>query len=76
MSQANEKLLQQEIKDLPFTDDLKSILAFNKFQTLEDIVKVEVYNWHKNIPGFNYHHQHEIVTYLMNNDLGHFLKED
>jgi hypothetical protein len=76
MSSKQEELLQQKIADLPFTENLKQILHFQKLATLQDVLNIETYNWHKKFPGFTYHHQHEIVSYLQQNDLTEFLKED
>jgi hypothetical protein len=68
------QLLQQKIKDLPFSSELTKILLENGLDTLEDLLQVKVFNWHK-YPGFNYHHQHEIVKYLEQNNLLGYLKE-
>jgi len=69
-------LLNQEIETIPFTDALKKILASGNIHTLKEILNIEVYNWQKKISGFNYHHQHEIVSWLQKQDLMEFLKED
>lgn len=76
MNLKHQELLLQSIEGLPFTRDLKNILHFQKLEALKDVLNIETYNWHKNFPGFTYHHQHEIVSYLQKNDLTEFLKED
>ena len=76
MNNNNEKLLHQTIQVLPFTVELKNVLLTNNIGKLEELLNNEVHTWHKNIPGFTYHHQHEIVSYLDKNDLINFLKED
>lgn len=76
MNPISEKLLQQKVEDLPFTQDLKNTLLFQKLEILQDVLNIEVYNWHKQMPGFTMHYQHEIVNYLQQNDLTEFLKED
>lgn len=69
-------LLNQEIETIPFSEELKNILASKNIHTLSDILNIEVYNWHKKLPGFNYHHQHEIVSWLSKNGLMEFLREE
>jgi hypothetical protein len=71
-----ESLLKQQIKDLPFSDELKNVCLNKKIDTLQNLLNIEVYNWHKNLEGFNYHYQHQIVAYLQKNNLMEFLKED
>lgn len=72
----NLELLKKSIVDLPFTEELKTVLKAHNFATLRDVVDMPVYDWHKKIKGFNFHHQHEIVSYLMNHDLSELLKEE
>ena len=76
MNPNHQELLSQEIKNLPFTEDLKNLLAANNLKTLQDILNIEIYNWHKQLPGFTMHYQHEIVSYLRQNDLTEYLKEE
>jgi hypothetical protein len=76
MNETHQELLRQQVKDLPFTGDLISLLQFNNLLTLGDVLNIEVYNWHKNLQGFNFHHQHEIVSYLQEAGLIEYLKED
>ena len=76
MNKKYQELLNQKITELPFSDDLKNLLQFNKLITLDDVLNIEVYNWHKKLPGFTHHYQHEIVSYLQKNDLAEYLKED
>lgn len=76
MNAKHQELLNQKVNDLPFSDDLKKLLQFNKLVTLQDVLNIEVYNWHKKLPGFTYHYQHEIVSYLQKNDLTEYLKEN
>lgn len=76
MNETHQELLRQQVMDLPFTDELKQLLQVNKLSALGDILAIEVYNWHKNLPGFNFHHQHEIVSYLQEAGLIEYLKED
>ena len=49
--------------------------AHNIF-TLQELVDMPVYDWHKKIVGFNYHHQYEVVAYLEDQDLADLIKED
>lgn len=76
MNETHQELLRQQVKDLPFTDELKQLLLGNNLLTLVDVLNIEVYNWHKNLQGFNFHHQHEIVSYLQEAGLIEYLKED
>jgi hypothetical protein len=69
-------LLKQKIEDLPFSPRLKTILAAQNLLTLQHLLQIEVYNWHKTIPGFTYHHQQEILNFLQENNLTDHLKED
>jgi hypothetical protein len=64
MNNKHQELLSAQVKDLPFSDDLKQLLQFNKLATLEDVLNIEVFNWHKKLPGFTMHHKHEIISYL------------
>ena len=73
---SKHEALSKKVADLPFSEDLKQILHFQKLETLQDLLDIETYNWHKNFPGFTYHHQHEIISYLQQNNLEEFLKED
>ena len=70
-----QEALKQEIKKLPLSQELKEILQKNGVESLEDLLHVEVFKWHK-YPGFNYHHQHEIINYLKRNNLLKYLKEE
>jgi len=72
----NEKPLLQKIEDLPLSEDLKNILRKNKIIDLEQLLNIKVFNWHKNFPEFTYHHQHEIVSYMQQNNLMEYLNED
>ncbi len=76
MNETHQELLRQQVKDLPFTDELKHLLQFNNLSTLGDVLNIEVYNWHKTLPGFTFHNQHEIVSYLQEAGLIEYLKED
>ncbi len=72
----SESILKQKIVSLPFTAELKKVLSTGGVENLEDLLQVEVYNWHNKYRGFNYHHQQEIVKYLEQNKLLRYLKED
>jgi hypothetical protein len=76
INRKQQELLNQKITDLPFSDDLKNLLHFNKLETLKDVLDIELHNWHKKFPGFTMHHQHEIVSYLQQNNLIEYLKEE
>jgi hypothetical protein len=69
-------LLNQQLDSIPFSIELKQVCTTNDIHTLEDLLELEVYNWHKKLKGFNYHHQYEVVSYLMENDLMKFVKEE
>jgi hypothetical protein len=69
-------LLDQQLKALPFSTELKSICAENNILILNDLLGIEVFNWHKKLKRFNYHHQHEVVSYLIKNDLMEFLIDE
>jgi hypothetical protein len=56
MNNKHQELLSAQVKDLAFSDDLKQLLQFNKLATLEDVLNIEVFNWHKKLPGFTMHH--------------------
>ena len=76
MATQKQLLLNQKIETLPFSTELKNICEENKIDILIDLMDIEVYFWQQKLKGFNYHHQHEIVSYLQQNDLLEFLKED
>jgi hypothetical protein len=71
-----KELLKKSIENLPFSEELKSILKLHNISTLGELLELPLYDWHKKIIGFNYHDQHEVVSYLMKNDLYDVLKED
>lgn len=75
MNAKQQELLNQQVNDLPFSSDLKKLLEFNNLTCLQDVLNIEVYNWHRKLPGFTHHYQHEIVSYLQKNDLIEYLKE-
>jgi hypothetical protein len=72
----NLELLSKRIVDLPFTEEFKTVLKANDISTLKELVDMPVYDWHKKIVGFNYHDQHEVVSFLEANDLADLLIED
>jgi hypothetical protein len=72
----NLELLRKGIADLPFTEEFKDVLKAHNISTLRELVNMPVYDWHKKIKGFNYHHQHEVVSYLDAHDLADLLIED
>ena len=68
-------LLKQRIAALPFSEDLIEVCTNNSVYTLENLLDIEIHNWHVLFIGFNYHHQHEIVSYLQTNNLEEFIIE-
>ena len=72
----NKKALSKKIEDLPFTEGLKTTLKAHHIHTVKDLLDMPVYDWHKKIKGFTYHFQHEIVSYLEDQDLADLLIED
>lgn len=75
MTVKQKKILHQQIEELPFTSELKYILNKASHKTLHDVLNVEVYKWHEYLP-FTYHHQHEIVSYVIEHKLLDYVKED
>jgi hypothetical protein len=69
-------LLNQLLESIPFSNELKQVCTANRIHTLQDLLDLDVYDWHKKLKHFNYHHQHEIVSYLIENDLMQFVKEE
>jgi hypothetical protein len=69
-------ILNQKLSSLPFSIELKTICAENNILTLYDLLEMEIHRWQEKAKGFNYHHQHEIVSFLSENNLLEFLKED
>ena len=76
MDNNNNNLLLEKIELLPLTAGLKNILLKNNIANLEQLLQIEVHQWHKDFSGFTYHHQHEIVSFIDANNLGDFLKEE
>jgi len=76
MPTKNKMLLNQQLEILPFSSELKMICSEHNIHKLNDLLDIEVYFWQQKLKGFNYHHQHEVVSYLQQNDLLEFLKED
>ena len=72
----DQEQLNKKIEDLPFTDGLKARLKAHDISTLQELVDMPVYDWHGKIKGFNYHDQHEVVSYLDSHDLMDHLIED
>ncbi|HEY5405908.1 MAG TPA: hypothetical protein VIJ92_02425 [Ginsengibacter sp.] len=71
----NNNLLLQKIELLPLTAGLKNILVENNISNLGQLLQVEVHKWHEDFTGFTYHHQHEIVSFLDENNMTGLLKE-
>jgi hypothetical protein len=76
MAPHQQILLDQQMETLPFSSELKGICAENHILILNDLLGIEVFNWHKKLKRFNYHHQHEVVSYLIKNDLMEFLIDE
>ena len=72
----SQEALKKKIEDLPFSEELKAILKNHGIYTLQELIDLPVYEWHRNIAGFNFHDQHEIVSYLNAHDLVRLIKED
>lgn len=68
--------LNKRIEDLPFSEGLKARLQADEIFTLQDLINMPVYEWHKQIEGFNYHDQHEVISYLIAQNLTDLLIED
>ena len=76
MNDTQQKLLNQKIIDLPLEESLKSVLINSNIFILRDLLDIDVANWRKAIFRFNFHNQHEIMDYLVKNNLTEFLKEE
>jgi hypothetical protein len=68
-------LIFNSIQDLPFSEVLKKVLQQSGIENLKQLTDMYVSDWHKNIPGFNYHHQFEILDYVDKNGLYSYIKE-
>jgi methionine salvage enolase-phosphatase E1 len=66
-------LLGQKIEDLPFSNELKSILSKQGHTCLQDVLNQSVKVW-MYYDGFDYHCLKEIVGYVWENRLVNYLK--
>lgn len=76
MNTSQQKLLQQKIQSLPLSPELLKIFGFENMEILQDVLDIEIYNWSDRFPGFTQHHRQDFITWLEENDLTEFLKED
>ena len=76
MNSIQQKLLKQKLQSLPLSRELLQIFAFAKMEILQDVLDIEEYKWSNRFPGFTQHHRQDFITYLQQNDLTDFLKED
>ena len=68
------KILNQKITDLPFTEDFKSFSKKLGVNTIGEMVGIPVPELIKS-EGFTYHSLQEIVQFLKIKDLANLLKE-
>lgn len=71
----NSFLLQQSIKELPLSEDFKTMADLNGFENMQKILSFPVslfLQWE----GVNYHLYKELADYLKNNNLLHLLKHE
>jgi hypothetical protein len=68
-------ILTTNIQELPFSEQLKNVLQSAGIEHLKQLLKKNVGSWPKEIDGFTYHHQFEVLNYLQKNELMSYLKE-
>jgi hypothetical protein len=68
-------ILKKNIREQPFSEELKKTLQHAGIETLEQLTDMNIGLWHKNIPGFTYHNQFEIADFLENNGLSKYIQE-
>ena len=66
--------LFQSIKDLPLTDDFKSVACNLNIKTLDEMLQVKVKLLLEK-PGFTYHLLQELIQFLEEKGLANLLKE-
>ena len=74
MPAKEQKILNQQIKDLPFTEDFKSFSQKLDVKTIGEILAIPVAVLIKS-ENFTYHSLHELVRFLEDKDLANLLKE-
>lgn len=74
MATDQEKILQQKISDLSFTDDFKAVNEKLGFNTIADIAAVHV-SALVELEGFTYHMLQEFTQYMQENNLTSFIKQ-
>jgi DNA-directed RNA polymerase alpha subunit len=68
------KILNQIISDLPFTEDLKSFSKKNGFKTIREIIDKPATELLK-VDGFTYHLLQELIQFLEEKGQANLLKE-
>jgi len=74
MPAKEQKILNQQIKDLPFTEDFKSFSQKLAVKTIGEMLAIPVAALIKS-ENFTYHSLHELVQFLEERDLANLLKE-
>ena len=74
MPAIENKILNQKISDLPFTEDFKSFSQKLGVNTIGEMVTIPVAEMIKS-EGFTYHALQELIKFLKETDLANLLKE-
>jgi hypothetical protein len=74
MSNTEEKILNQKIVDLPFSEDFKTFSKKLGFTTVADIVTIHASDLIQS-EGFTYHMLQEFTQFMQENKLSHLIKQ-
>ena len=74
MSNNEQEILSQNISDLPFPGDFKSVSEKIGFKTIGEMVDKHV-NELLDLEGFTYHMLQEYTQFMQENNLSHLIKQ-
>ncbi len=74
MSAKEQEILNQKIRELPFTEDFKSFSQKLGVNTIGDIINIPVAELIRS-EGFTYHALQELIKFLKEQNLGYLLKQ-
>lgn len=74
MSNNEQEILNQNISDLPFPDDFKSVSEKMGFKTIGEMAAKHV-NYLLDLDSFTYHMLQEFIQYMQENNLSHLIKQ-
>ncbi len=74
MSNNEQEILSQNISDLPFPDDFRSVSEKIGFKTIGEMADKHV-NELLELDGFTYHMLQEYIQFMQQNDLANLIKQ-